>query len=196
MESRSLDRLSKGQKKIWSEVERIVSKAVESGDLRCGESYSVEYVGQKFNDTPCVNMPVGICIHSHQSLSILLTNDQKSKITWPCRTFEDFEKFFSIFSVEGIIIEHNRRCWKVKAENFPAVKSLSIGYPKFSRLWRHKIKAGKSKKQHKGVQDLPDHKESPKCLKEYWRETLSLPGWWPTCCRSFLKKRHQRKQHQ
>ncbi len=112
-----------------------------------------------------VDTPVGICVHSHQSLASLLTHDQKSKVTWPCRTLADFELFFSTFSVEGIVVEHRGRFWKVKAENFGSIKSLDTAWPQFSRRWKQKVSKGL-------VLDQPQ-----KHFKEYWHENLTLPGY-------------------
>jgi len=49
----TLDLLTKGQRKIWSEVNAILAAALARGDLARSRYYSVEYVGQKFNGTPC-----------------------------------------------------------------------------------------------------------------------------------------------
>ena len=48
-----VDTLPKGMRKIWSEVYAIAERALERGEIERDRYYSVEYVGQKFNNTPC-----------------------------------------------------------------------------------------------------------------------------------------------
>lgn len=87
-------------------------QAIKSGKLdRLSKSFTVEYMGKKFNYKPCDGVEQDAVIVPHG----LITLD----IPVELRTFDGFKKIMEAFPfMEGIIIRGKKKLWKVRRELF------------------------------------------------------------------------------
>jgi len=137
----------KKELKIWTEIYRIAQTALERGDLEPGHQYSVEYVGQKFNSTPCVLSEIGIALHRQQVIHEKL------------ETLEDFEQFFLRNAVEGVVIEHDGRWWKMRSDGFASCRKSSHAWCTLEKMW--KCKKSLLKQQWAANNELEDFRAIP-----------------------------------
>ena len=63
-----------------------------------------------------MDVEVGVCLHRQQKLDNLIHETQQNLVNFPLHTYDDFDNFFQCFTVEGLVIEHLGRWWKVKSE--------------------------------------------------------------------------------
>jgi hypothetical protein len=67
---------------------------------------SVEWVGTKFQKTPGVEVPVALCLHCHQRVQ------EDAELP---RTYQQVKDLLARTAVEGIVIEHAGRFWKIRS---------------------------------------------------------------------------------
>lgn len=145
-----LNTLKKKERIIWDQVYGIAKMAAQNGDLLPNNHYSVEYVGAKFNSTPCIIEDVGIAIHHLQNLESLMKqlDPPTSRAEWPLTVLKYFERFFLHFAIEGLVIEYKGRWWKVRADGFKSCRESSRSGCALEKLWKSK-KSTTLKKQWK-----------------------------------------------
>lgn len=72
---------------------------------------SIEWVGNKFNKTPAINVDVAFCIHHEQEYSF--QDDTKPQ------NFQEMRNYLlNNISVEGFVLSHNGKFWKIRSNMF------------------------------------------------------------------------------
>lgn len=107
-------------------------------------------------------------------------------------SYKAYEAFFSAYAIEGVVIEHNGRWWKVKSEHFASIRDSPHGWLELSKQWktdpskqkkrgRRGKKGGRRGRDNGGSDASEDVGDRPsvegrRWIKDVWRETKAAPG--------------------